>query len=455
MAIGQFAILPILPMLSIAEALDCVRRHVSPLPCSRLRLSALLGLRLAEDITSRVDSPPFDKSVVDGFAIATSYGSPTLRVIELVTAGSVPTRSIEPGTTIRVMTGAPIPAGADAVVKWEDCDELGDDAIRTPAALARPGSCVLQRGASFHAGQVVLAKGKKLGAIDIALLAEIGQAEVAAYPRLRVGVLATGDELVEAHEAVGPGQIRNSNGPMLLAGLAAAGATGVDLGVARDDPADLREKIARGIAECDVLLVSGGVSAGVKDLAPGIFVELGVEELFHQVRVKPGKPLWFGVSSPPSATGVPPVSGGAAVASRMGAGGVVPMSAESTGGTPVAPDSTPKLVFGLPGNPVSTFVSFKLFVEPALAALAGAEFAAPATRRAVLASTFKHRGNRPTYQPCRVVGEEAKTGRSIVEALDWKGSADLVTLTRSDCLAALPEGDYELVAGDVVDVLPL
>ena len=128
---------------------------------------------------------------------------------------------------------------------------------------------------------------------------------------------------------------------------------------------------------------------------------------------------------------------------------------ESTGGTPVAHLPPPKLVFGLPGNPVSTFVSFKLFVEPALAALAGAEFAAPATRRAVLASTFKHRGKRPTYQPCRVVGEDASTGRSVVETLDWKGSADLATLTRSECLAALPEGDYELTAGDVVDVLPL
>lgn len=442
-------------MLSIAEAHDRIRRHVSPLAPSRLRLSALLGLRLAEDITSRVDSPPFDKSVVDGFAIATSDDSATLRVIELVTAGSLPTRSIEPGTTIRVMTGAPIPAGADAVVKWEDCEQLGDDAIRNPAALANPNSCVLKRGASFHAGQVVLGAGKPLGPLEVALLAEIGQAEVAAHPRPRVGVLATGDELVEAHDAVGPGQIRNSNGPMLLASLAAAGATGIDLGVARDDPADLRAKIARGIAECDVLLVSGGVSAGVKDLAPGIFVELGVEEQFHQVRIKPGKPLWFGVSFPLRATGAAPVVGGAKIASREGAGGVAPMSREGTGGTPVAHNSTPRFVFGLPGNPVSTFVSFKLFVEPALAALAGAEFAPPATRRAVLAARLSHRGKRPTYQPCRVVGEDSATGRSIVETLDWKGSADLATLTRSDCLAALPEGDYELAAGDVVDVLPL
>ncbi len=402
-------------MITVIEALDCVRRNVQPLPPSRLRLSALLGLRLAEDVTSRVDSPPFDKSVVDGFAIATSDRLPTLRITELVTAGAVPTRSVEPGTTIRVMTGAPVPAGADAVVKWEDCKQLDDATIRNPAAGVAAGSCVLQRGASFHAGQVVLSAGKRLGALDIALLAEIGQAEVAAYPRPRVGVLPTGDELVEAHEAVGPGQIRNSNGPMLLAALATVGATAVDLGVARDDPHELREKIARGLA-CDVLLVSGGVSAGVKDLAPGIFAELGVEEVFHQVRVKPGKPLWFGVREA---------------------------------------DGCRTLIFGLPGNPVSTFVSFKLFVEPALAVLAGAPFAPPATRRAVLATKIVHRGKRPTYQPCRVIREDASTGRPVVEALDWKGSADLATLTRSDCLAALAEGDYELAAGTEVDALPL
>jgi molybdopterin molybdotransferase len=165
-----------------------------------------------------------------------------------------------------------------------------------------------------------------------------------------------------------------------------------------------------------VLLVSGGVSAGVKDLAPGIFVELGVEERFHQVRMKPGKPLWFGVRG-------------------------------TEGGR--------TLVFGLPGNPVSTFVSFKLFVEPALSALAGATFAPVAARRGVVGVAISHRGKRPTYQPCRVVREEASTGRAVVEALDWKGSADLATLARADCLAALPEGDYTLDPGEDVAIIAL
>jgi molybdopterin molybdotransferase len=402
-------------MLTVAEALDAVGRHVRPLAPRRTRLSDLLGLRLAVDVTSTVDSPPFDKSLVDGFAIATADAAPTLQIAELVTAGAVPTRSVGPGTTIRVMTGAPTPAGADAVVKWEDCQQIDDATIHNPAALAKPGSCILRRGASFHAGQVVLAAGKRLTPLDVALLAEIGQAEVAAHPRPTVGVLATGDELVAADQPLGPGQIRNSNGPMLLAAIAAAGATAVDLGVARDDPADLRARLQQGLSH-DVLLVSGGVSAGVKDLVPGALAELDVDEVFHQVKVKPGKPLLFGVRTD---------------------------------------GERQTLVFGLPGNPVSTFVSFKLFVEPALAALAGGAFAPPRTQSATLTAPFKHRGGRPTYQPCRTRSEEASTGLAVVEPLDWKGSADIATLTRANCLAALPAGDYELRAGDAVDVIPL
>lgn len=433
-------------MINIDDALERVGAAARPLASVRMSLAHVLGLRLAQPAVSTVDSPPFDKSLVDGFAIAAGDPSPTLRIIELVTAGAVPQQEVVPGTTIRVMTGAPVPSGADAVVKWEDCEQIAEDAIRNPAGGAKAGACVLKQGAAFRNGDVVLPAGKRLSAIDVALLAEIGQPEAMVYPRPRVGVLATGDELVEAHEHAGPGQIRNSNGPMLRAAVTAAGAEAVDLGVARDDPADLRERIARGLA-CDVLLVSGGVSAGVKDLAPGVFVELGVEQRFHQVRMKPGKPLWFGVleRSGPSATGASPV--------LHASGSSTPLL---TGETPVAHgENLRTLVFGLPGNPVSTFVSSKLFVEPALATLAGAAFGPVPTRRATLGTKFTHRGKRPTYQPCRIVREKASAGRSVIEPLDWKGSADLATLARADCLAVLPEGDYELAAGDEVAVVLL
>jgi molybdopterin molybdotransferase len=395
-------------MLTVSEAHEHIARCIGQLSPQRLQLSELLGLRLAEDVVSRVDSPPFDKSQVDGYAIATNDTSETLRELELVTAGGVPSQAVQPGTTIRVMTGAPTPEGADAVVKWEDCDVRPDGTIRNPAAGVKPGACILRRGTAFHTGQTVLTAGKLIGPLDIALLAEIGQAEAGVYPRPRVGVLPTGDELVAAHEAVGPGQIRNSNGPMLLAALAAENATPVDLGVGRDDPADLRAKIAVGL-ECDVLLISGGVSAGVLDLVPSVLKELGVTEVFHKVRVKPGKPLWFGV--------------------------------REDGKRRV-------LVFGLPGNPVSTLVSFRLFVLPALRALAGEAFAPPATESGILSKSFEHRGGRATYFPSR-------RDEDRVEPLDWKGSADLATLTQANCLLAMPAGDYRLEAGAAVDVLAL
>jgi molybdopterin molybdotransferase len=404
-------------MIDVAEALDLVGREARPLRPRGVRLGELLGLRLAEDVASSVDSPPFDKSVVDGFAIATGDRSPTLRITELVTAGAVPRVVVEPGTTVRVMTGAPVPDGADAVVKWEDCEQIDEQTIRNPGRVARPGSCVLKRGASFHAGQVVLHGGKQLSAIDVALLAEIGVAEPLVRPRPRVGVLATGDELVAAHEAPGPGQIRNSNGPMLLAAVAAVGATAVDLGVARDDPAELCAAI-RGGLECDVLLVSGGVSAGVKDLAPGVMAELGVREVFHQVRIKPGKPLWFGVREA---------------------------------------DGRRVLVFGLPGNPVSTYVSFMLFVAPTLKALAGERFVAVGSsdRKYPITAPLTHRGKRPTYHPCRAALHDGKQESGCVELLDWKGSADIATLAKAQFLAVLPEGDYDLAQGDEVAVIPL
>jgi molybdopterin molybdotransferase len=304
-------------MLTVAEAHERIAGCVRPLAPVRMKFTDALGLRLAADVVSQVDSPPFDKALLDGFAISTADESASLREIEMVTAGGVAKNALAKGATIRIMTGAPVPAGADAVVGWEDCQSLDEHTIRNPAPNTKPGAAILRRGTSFHRGQVVLQAGKRLGPLDIALLAEIGQAEVMAHPRPRVAVLPTGDELAEADEPLGPGQIRNSNGPMLLAALKTAGVQAIDLGVGRDDPVDLRQRIARGL-ECDVLLVSGGVSAGVKDLVPSVLAELGVKEQFHKLKMKPGKPLWFGMGG----WGAPrcPRGGGGALPAGGGCG---------------------------------------------------------------------------------------------------------------------------------------
>ncbi len=403
-------------MISVDEALNYVRQHARPLPVEQVPLESACGLRLAEAVVSRVDSPPFDKSMVDGYAISVNDSTPTLRVIEQVTAGKVPHHAVEPGTTIRVMTGAPVPDGADAVVKWEETEQIDEETIRSPAVGVESGYCVLRRGSAFHSDQQVLESGRRLRPVDIGLLAEIGQARVPVVPRARVAVLPTGNELVDCDGPLATGQIRNSNGPMLLAALCLRGFETIDLGIGLDDKDDLRARIELGL-DADVLLVSGGVSAGVLDLVPGVLEELGVQQVFHKVNMKPGKPLWFGV--------------------REG---------DNRGAT---------LVFGLPGNPVSTLVSYQLFVQPALEALSGEPFAGPSPVRGVLTGPLAHRGGRPSYQPCKLNFGQRRAGLPTVDPLDWRGSADIRSLTHASALAVLAAGDYRLEAGEEIDVLLL
>jgi len=400
-------------MISVDKALQHVSRCAQQLRADTVPLSAVLGLRLAENVISEVDSPPFDKSMLDGYAVETSDQSPTRHVLEQVVAGGVPHHAVEPGNTINVMTGAPLPDGADAVVKVEDVQQLDEATIEMPSAGVASGTGVLLRGSAFHKGQQLLAAGRCLSPIDMALLAEVGHAKVCVTPRPRVAVLATGNELVEVGRPVAAGQICNSNGPMLLALLESVDATSIDLGIGRDDPDELKRLMTAGL-EADILIVTGGVSTGVLDLVPGTLQELGVEEVFHKIRMKPGKPLWFGLCEQ---------------------------------------EDHRTLVFGLPGNPVSTLVSFEIFVKPALRVLGGAEFLPPKVLRGVLRSPVTHRGNRPTYHPSRIDFGKRVQGLPAVEPMAWGGSADLAALTRANALAILPEGDYELAAGSEVEAI--
>lgn len=402
-------------MITVAAALEHVRASVPPLRSERVKIGDALGLRLRESIVSPVDSPPFDKALLDGYAVIANDPSPTRKVTEQVIAGGVPHHAVEPGTTINVMTGAPVPDGADAIIKHEDVTYPDDTTIAVPESGVAVGTGILPRGAAFHVGEELFSAGRQLSPVDIALLAEIGRVEVETIPRPRVAVLSTGNELVEPGERVGPGQICNSNGPMLLALLEASRAAAVNLGIGRDDAEQLRQLMQRGL-ECDLLLVTGGVSAGVMDLVPAVLAELGVRQVFHKVRMKPGKPVWFGVYEE---------------------------------------GDRRALVLGMPGNPVSTLVSFEIFVKPALQALASGEFASPQPHRGVLAGGIGHRGQRPTYYPCQIRFGERERGLPTVETLQWRGSADLAALTRANALAVLPEGDYQLEAGAEVDVLPL
>jgi molybdopterin molybdotransferase len=406
-------------MITVDEALEHVGRCARQLAPSEVLLREALGLCLAESVASTVDSPPFDKSMLDGYAISADDAAPTHRIVEEVIAGGVPQQAVEPGTTIRLMTGAPLPEGADVVIKHEDTKLLDESTVELPTDRPAAGAGIMRRGASFQAGQQVLDVGKRLTPIDIGLLAEIGRARVQIIPAARVAVLATGNELVECGQPTAAGQICNSNGPMLLAGLDEVRATPIDLGIGPDDVEALQERMRRGL-EADMLIVTGGVSVGVMDLVPDVLQQLGVEKVFHGVRMKPGKPLWFGVREV---------------------------------------DQRRTLVFGLPGNPVSTLVSMEVFVKPALQALAGGEFLPPRSQQGLLTHPIGHRGGRPTYYPCRIDfghrSEGKPAGKPAVEPLAWRGSADLAALTRANALAILPAGDYQYEAGQQVEVISL
>ena len=402
-------------MLAVADALRLISQHARPLNVEKAALtSTSLGLVLAQDVKADFDSPPFDKSMMDGYAVRCSdlaAGQGTLVVIEEVPAGKQPTRAIGSGEATRIMTGAPVPEGADAVVIVERTKMLGGSRVQIEDKPPRPGQNIFRRATEMRRGEIVLAKGTVLRPQEIGVLATVGKWEFDVVPSPQVCLLSTGDELVEVTQIPGMGQIRNSNGPMLFAQSCRAGGKPRYLGIARDNLDSLRPLITEGL-RADVLILSGGVSAGKLDLVPGVLQELGVVPHFHKVEMKPGKPVFFGTST----------------------------SERST------------LVFGLPGNPVSSFVAFELFVRPALRRLRGLSDTESETVCALLAEDFAYKTDRPTYHPAHVEVDE-KGWR--VRTVPWSGSPDLLGLTRANALLVIPPGDQTHRAGQSFPVLRL
>jgi molybdopterin molybdotransferase len=408
-------------MLSVSEALQAVLDHASPLPPRRVRLADALGCALAETVTADRDLPPFDKALLDGFAVRSidldGPGPFDLEIIEEITAGRVPTRPVGPGQCSAIMTGAPMPDEADAVVMVEDSRRDGDRVVLSPRKPVTAGAGRLTRGREMVEGEALLSPGDRLDPVKLGLLASVGWADPLVHPRPVVTIASTGDELVPADQTPGPGQIRNSNATV-LEGLVRASHCLPDVApIAPDLPEPLREILSRGLAN-DVLLITGGVSAGKLDLVPGTLAELGMTAVFHKIRLKPGKPLLFGVG-PPRSEGRP--------------------------GT---------LVFGLPGNPVSGVVGFLLFVAPALKVLRGQTAGPAETIPARLAEPFSHRGDRPTYFPARLQDRDHPEGHTL-EPLNWAGSADLRTVAHADGFASFEAGDHDYEPGTTVPFLPL
>ncbi|GIW93939.1 MAG: molybdopterin molybdenumtransferase MoeA [Pirellulaceae bacterium] len=399
-------------MIEIEKAQQIVLEHARALPAEMVSLWAAAGRVLCDDVTSDSDSPPFDKALMDGYAVraADAVAGAELDVAGSLTAGQVATCPLQPRQAVRIMTGAPVPTGADAVVMFEHTEAVGVDRVRIRQADVKVGQNILPKGASMKRGEMLLPAGRQLRPIDVGLLAEVGQTAVRVTRKPEVAILATGDELVEPEAIPQPGQIRNSNAAMLAALASTAGADARSLGIARDEPSELERLVRHGLAS-DVLLLTGGVSMGDRDYVPQVLERLAVRRLFHGVNVKPGKPIWCGLYEQ---------------------------------------EGRQCWVFGLPGNPVSSLVCFELFVRPALDMLCGrGDRRAERFGKARLAVPFEHRADRVTYYPATASFYD---GQPRVRPLNWKGSADLRTLADATALLVIPSGTICWPLGEEVGV---
>jgi len=399
-------------MLTPSEALVRILERIPEAArVESVPLGAARGRCLAARALSDVDLPPFEKSMMDGFALAGAElaAGGRLRVVGESRAGLPFAGRVAAGTCVEIFTGAELPAGCDAVEMVENVRREGEWAA-FPRAV-KPGQHVGHRGEILRTGQVVYEPRRRLSPADLSVLASIGGDPLPVFVRPRVSILTTGDELVGPREKPGRGQIREGNTFFLRGACEALGCVVVRAGIVPDEPARLARAFGEALDDSDVLLTTGGVSVGKYDLVGAAFEALGVEPILHKVAVKPGKPIWFG----------------------------------QRGATPV---------FGLPGNPVSTLLGFEVFVRAALVRLCGDDPALEAERlgRARWSGRDEKGGDRQNNLPARVV--RTADGGLELAPLPFRGSADIVAAAQADALAIVPVG-RDVATGELVDYRPL
>ena len=414
------------PLLSLEEAREQMLVGLEPLATEQVALVDALGRVLAHDLVSETTLPPWDNSAMDGFAVraadvalSTAQKPVRLRVVGESSAGRLPDRRVEPGTAVRILTGAPVPDGADAVVPVEQTDApMGMAELPTDVAVfvgATPGAHIRTRGSDLRAGQRLLARGTQLTPAALAAAAAGGHGAVPVHRRPRVAVLATGDELAPAGTMLGPAKIPDSNSVGICAAAHEAGAEVRALGIAADDVSAVRQALERGQAWADVIVASGGVSVGAHDVVKDAFTQIGRLELWR-IAVQPGKPLAFG-----------------RVSGRAASGDV--------------------LFFGLPGNPVSSLVTFELFVRPVVRRLLGhADAIGREMVRARLAQAIRKAPGRRAFLRVRLARDGAEWRALLAGGQE---SHMLSALAAADALAVVPEDVDGLPAGTEVDVLRL
>ena len=402
------------PMLEVEEAVARFLSHFKPLESETVPILETLDRVLAEDVTAPLDIPPLANTAMDGYAVRcddTGGARPDaprrLRVIADLAAGYVMDQPIQPGTAVRIMTGAPVPPGAEAVIPFEEVEIAGQEILVFKRYPHHKN--IRAAGEDVKASQVVLSRGTVLTPPAIGMLAALGRTEVAVHRRPRVALLSTGDEVIEPDAPWQPGKIRDANSFSNAAQVLAAGGMPLRLGIARDTVNDLTTKIKAGLAQgADLLVTSGGVSVGDFDVVKTVLAAEG-EINFWRVRMKPGKPLAFG-----RIQGVP--------------------------------------LLGLPGNPVSATVSFDMFARPAIMTMLGKTDLARPTFEAVLVDEIKRKDDRRHY--LRVTLEE-RQGTTYAHLTGDQGSGILLSMVQADGLAIIPAEVDRLPAGSAVKVMPL
>jgi molybdopterin molybdotransferase len=393
-------------MLSYADASRVVREFADRLaPRGATRSVGLLdslGRVLAEPVRADRDQPPFPRSTRDGFACRAAEAGFPLEILGLIRAGDLEAIQVTPGTAVEIMTGAPVPAGADCVVMLEHVHRERDTVRLSPGRSIAAGENIIPTGAEARSGEVILPRGTRIAAAQIAAAAACGAAELTVFAQPRVAIVATGDELVELDQPPLIQQIRNSNSYSLAAQVTAAGALPVRLPTARDEREHL-ESIIRTALGCDLLLLSGGVSMGKYDLVEEVLLSFGAEFFFTGASIQPGKPIVFGKL------------------------GELPF-------------------FGLPGNPVSTMVTFSLFVRPLLDALSGDTCRGPRFALARLGSDVRVKTGLTRFLP-------AILRDLTVTPVAWQGSGDLASTSRANCFLVVPDDRPQLTAGEAVTIL--
>jgi molybdenum cofactor synthesis domain-containing protein len=400
-------------MIPVTKAIEIILDQISALPSESVALSGALGCILGEDVTADTDLPPFDRAQMDGYAVRAADVANTparLRIVGESAAGAGWHQEMKAGEAVRIMTGAPVPAGADAVQQVELTREVNGAGVVEILEPVPEGRSIVRRADEIKTGTTVLRAGEEINAAMIATLASFGYAEVKVSARPRVAVMATGSELVDVGEKPGPDQIRDSNNYTIAAYAARCNAIVERLPIAGDDTEELKREIADAARRSDVVVTSGGVSMGIYDFTKAALEELGAEIFFERVALRPGKPTVFG---------------------KLGNA----------------------LVFGLPGNPVSVAVTFNLFARTALRAMLGAKDVELKFEIAVLARDIKGSVDRESYLPAVLRTDEK--GTLLAEPLKWGGSSDFVAFARATALINIPAGKQLTKADRPVKIVRL